>query len=741
MNEPTILDYVKAILMPWRGPPPKIPPIEGGESPGSDSGVQDFSEASSVRSPVASVPATTLEAGVSLTDTVSQPVIRQGAEASELKTQVRLWPWSSGLAVILALLAQLALEPPDRSVRAALIFYSLATVSLILAYIRKDWVIASIERTLDRFAILTLRLPFLIVCLVSGALAFITFAGNLFTTLNVTLWLICLLTGVAACWEGLPAFRTWPGKIGAWMHKEEWRLRISPWLLALIGVSVLAIFFRLYHLNQVPPEMFSDHAEKLLDVGDVLNGQYSIFFPRNTGREAVQMYLTAAMALIFNTGLSFTSLKLGTTLAGLATLPFIYLLGKEIANRRVGLFAVALAGIAYWPNVISRVALRFTLYPFFAAPTLYFLIRGLRRARRNDLILAGLFLGLGLHGYSPFRFMPIVVVAIFVIYILHPQSEGNRKQAFLNLFVLAGISFLVFLPLFRYSIDDPEMFFYRTLTRMGSTEQAFSAPVWKIFLSNLWNASVMFFWSDGETWVHSVTFRPALDVVSAALLWLGLLSTLIRYLRDRSWVDISLMIIIPLLMMPSILSLAFPNENPSLNRTGGALIPVFIIVGLALDAFLKGLESRLPTGLGTKVAWGAGLFLLVWSASLNYDLVFRQYFSQFQAGAWNTSEIGHVIRAFADSVGDRDRAWVVPNPYWVDTRLVGINAGYPEKDYALWPENFAESLDVSAPKLFIVRPSDQNAVDLLYQIYPNGILTEYQSKIDDKNFLEFFVPY
>ena len=34
--------------------------------------------------------------------------------------------------------------------------------------------------------------------------------------------------------------------------------------------------------------------EKLLDVNDVLHGQFSIFFPRNTGREAFQFYLIAA---------------------------------------------------------------------------------------------------------------------------------------------------------------------------------------------------------------------------------------------------------------------------------------------------------------------------------------------------------------------------------------------------------------------------------------------------------------
>jgi hypothetical protein len=192
----------------------------------------------------------------------------------------------------------------------------------------------------------------------------------------------------------------------AWDHKSwftrlldpinpVWNIRITRWTLVLLVALGAVIFFRLYRLDEVPPEMVSDHAEKLLDILDVLNGQTSIFFPRNTGREAIQMYLSAAVIQIFGTGYSFLSMKIGTAIAGLVTLPFIYMLGKEIGNRRAGLLAMVFAGIAYWPNVITRVALRFTFYPLFVAPALYFLIRGLRRSNRNDFILAGLALGIG----------------------------------------------------------------------------------------------------------------------------------------------------------------------------------------------------------------------------------------------------------------------------------------------------------------------------------------------------------
>ncbi len=210
-------------------------------------------------------------------------------------------------------------------------------------------------------------------------------------------------------------------------------LRSRPaqtWGVVLIVVLLtgLALFFRFYRLSSVPGEMFSDHAEKLLDVSDILNGKPSIFFPRNTGREAIQFYLTAAIATWLNMGLSYISLKLGTALIGFLTLPYIYLLGKEIGGKRVALFAVSLAAIAYWPNVIARVGLRFPLYPLFAAPALYYFIRGLRRQNRNDFIWSGIAVGIGLHGYTPFRIVPFVLVILLLLYLLHRQARVNAAR-------------------------------------------------------------------------------------------------------------------------------------------------------------------------------------------------------------------------------------------------------------------------------------------------------------------------
>jgi hypothetical protein len=619
-------------------------------------------------------------------------------------------------------------------------FYGVAASMLLYAYRRSEWRLPVFARRPRRHDPLTVRVGPLLASLPLAALAFITFGGNTFTPVNLTLWILALVTLVWAFWLPEPGDIPWYRRVWEIVRDAQWQLRVTPFTLALLAAVALTVFYRFYRLGQVPPEMFSDHAEKLTDVSNVLQGQYSIFFPRNTGRELLQMYLTAAVARVFNTGLSFITLKIGTAIAGIVTLPFIYLLGKEVANRRVGLYAFVFAGMAYWPNVISRVALRFTLYPLFVAPTLYFLIRGLRRGNRNDFILAGIALGLGLHGYSPFRLVPLVVVAAVALFIFHRDSRGLRPQAVWWLVLLALVSLFVFLPLFRYALDNPEMFSHRALTRLGSIERPLTAPFWRIFLSNLWDAMTMFFWSNGDIWVHSVTGRPALGVVSAALFALGSILVIVRYLRKRTWLDLFLLVSVPLLLLPSILSLAFPDENPSLNRTGGAIVPVFLFAGLALDGLLHGLRTRLDPNWGRYVAGAVGVFLLISSASQNYDLVFDDYYRQFRLGAWNTSEIGHVIRAFADSVGDRDSAWVVPFPHWVDTRLVGINAGFPGKDYALWPEQFGETLGVPGAKLFVIKPEDGETAQELRELYPQGSLTTYESQVENKDFWLYLVP-
>jgi hypothetical protein len=335
--------------------------------------------------------------------------------------------------------------------------------------------------------------------------------------------------------------------------------------------------------------------------------------------------------------------------------------------------------------------------------------------------------------------MPVVIIVAIGLFLLHRQSQGLRKRTLLYLVLLGLVAFIAFLPLARFWIENPDMFSYRAFTRLGSVEQPLPGPAWLIFLNNLGRAITMFAWNNGEIWPVSIPYRPALDVVTAALFYLGIVLLLIRYLRQRNWVDLFLILAVPLLLLPSILSLAFPNENPALNRMAGAIVPVFLIVGLSFDGLLRGLETKLSMPFGARAAWVVGVILLLWSAVQNFNLVFDEYRRNYELSSWNTSEIGQVIKEYTDSFVEPENAYVVAYPYWVDTRLIGINAGFPTRDFALWPQQFSETLSQSGPKLFVIKSEDNNSITALQLLYPDGYLQLYPSKYENKDFYLFTV--
>jgi hypothetical protein len=704
---PSVLDYLKALLSFWRTPIPKIPPPD-----------------------------------------LQKPQPPRNAEesdtflltAQEEQTAPITIPWIPFGMLVSALIGQIGLNPPNRSLSLGLLGYGFAIIFGVLSFWQGNFYLSSpkeVEPNSDTFAFK--RIPFLVASLLA-VIAFLLFGGNSFSSLNVLLWICSLVAFLVAFWQPRSSLRSIKERLYNWRSKQTWQIPITRWTLLVILTIAISAFFRFYRLDSVPSEMVSDHAEKLLDVYDVLGGQTRIFFPRNTGREPLQFYLIALTIKIFNTGISFLSMKIGTSLLGLLSLIYVYKLGEEIGNKWVGILAATLMGIAYWPNILARVALRFILYPAFVAPTLYYLIRGLRRGLRNDFIIAGVTLGIGLHGYTPFRIVPFLVIVVVAIYIVHRESQNYRRQTLFGLALLAFFAFIIFIPLLRYWVEYPEVFAFRAFSRIGTTERPIPGPAYLILLSNLAKSLAMVNWSSGNIWVVGISNYPALELISAAFFLVGIVLLFTRYIRQRSWLDLVLLLSYPLLMMPAILSLAFPDENPALNRSGGVSVIVFLIAAIGLEGLLQTIRHKIGGKFGQRTAFVLAGALVFFSATLNYNLTFERYAEQFRLGAWNTSEMGSVIENFANTIGDPDTAWVVAYPHWVDNRLVGINAGFPNKDYSIWPEAFPTTLEVPGPKLFLVKVDDEEALAQLHTLYPQGVSSLHDSYYENKDFYIFFVP-
>ena len=712
MDEPSILDYLKAKLTPWKKTAITITEAEQAQGE-----AQEIPHAGDVADGSKSV------------------------EGSSETVRTQALPWRAFLAFTLALIAQISLEPgPDRTWLTGLVLYLFSAACVVWSVKVGEWRLAPIPQDESHTDPFTLRLVPALVGLVCAGLVFITSGGNRFTLLNLALLIAALICLAWAFWPVKPKDDPTPEITAFSSENLASTGKPSNWAWFLLALFAGAIIFRFLDFNGLPPEMTSDHAEKILDVTRVLDGQTNIFFRNNGGREALHFYLITALHKLLNIELGYSVLKLSTILIGLLALPFLYLVGLEVANRRVALLAVAFAAVAYWPMIISRVGLRLPFYVLFTASTLYFLVRGIRTQNRLHFMLAGISLGLSFYGYSADRVLLIVVVVAVGLYLIHQQSAGRRQQTLWMTVLLLLFAGVILMPLLRYILDEPGNFLFRTLTRMSSLERPLPEPGWQIFLSNMGRALTMFYWDDGEVWLASIPHRPALEWITAALFYCGAILVIMRYIRSRHWLDLFLLLSIPLFLIPSAMALAFPDENPNLYRTGGAIIPVFLMIALSMDGLMSALVDRVSRPRGGLIAWGVAIALVLLTAVQSYNLVFNQYAQQYRLSAWNTSEMGRVTKTFIELTGTSDSVWLIAYPHWADSRLVAINAGLPREDFGLYPEQLATTQTVPGAKLFLVKPEDQASISALEQMYPLGWFQEYQSKVPGKNFLVFLVP-
>ena len=308
-------------------------------------------------------------------------------------------------------------------------------------------------------------LAFAVACAV---LTWLLSEGNRFRTETLLFWGLAVGFYVIALWERAPTAFSSP--MARFPRLSRDTVAISWSAFGLLLMVAVAAFFRFYQIGSVPAEMTSDHAEKLLDIRDVMMGEHRIFFPRNTGREPLQFYM--AVPFVWLVGLNHLALKLVSATVSLATIPVVYLIGREMSGARFGLLAAALLAISSWDVTIGRVGLRFPFYPFFTALSFYFLLRAMKSGRRNDYLLCGITTGIGLYGYSPFRVMLVIIAASLMVKATFELRSGLRgilpivEGGVLSLGAIA----VVLTPLAQFVSEDPEAFWSRAATRLGDGE-------------------------------------------------------------------------------------------------------------------------------------------------------------------------------------------------------------------------------------------------------------------------------
>lgn len=127
-------------------------------------------------------------------------------------------------------------------------------------------------------------------------------------------------------------------------------------------------------------------------------------------------------------GRDLYTLRIVSVVLGTLTIPAVYLLGREIVDRRTGLMAAAL--LAGFPPHIqhSRLGIGIIADPLFGTLALAFMARAIKTRKRRDYALSGVCLGLTQYFYEAGRLLypPLMVVWVVIGLILWTPKPSKR---------------------------------------------------------------------------------------------------------------------------------------------------------------------------------------------------------------------------------------------------------------------------------------------------------------------------
>ena len=594
-----------------------------------------------------------------------------------------------------------------------------------------------------------LRRLLLVVTLVSAVIAFEQAGGNLYRPLGVAAWVLAVGSfGLAFGDFRRVDLRGLRSRLRA--GRDAWRsgprIRLSWELTVFLAIWLLGCFLLFYRLPEVPEEMISDHIDKLIDIQGYFDGEYKIYTTYYSGSETTYFYLSAVLVAA-GLGFTYMALKVGAVLIGVFAIPATFGLTRVWFGVPVALTATFFVATSRWYLIASRGGFRYVFSPVFAALTGLFLLRALRYRQRNDFLLLGFVLGVGMYTYTAVRIIPLAVIACLWVELMlditrRPDGWERARRTIVNVLLAAVVALLVLLPLSRFALEHPDDFWRRSATRIASAERPLPGDPLTLFLDNIKNASLMFNYRGDIDWTYNVPFTPAFDYVTGACFFLGTVYALYRLLAHRERIYGYLLVFLFVALLPSILSLAFPVENPAIRRTSMALPIAALLAALPVGLLMQSARRLLPSGTAV-IALMLVLVPLgghIWW--INHQNYFVDFARQYKITSQNGLEVARVINGFADSAGDTQDAWMKNWPHWVDYRIVAVEIGQPRWSNFIDDIAAAREHDVATgPRLYVLSTNDHESHNSLVTWYPHAIIRDHLSPVSGEViFRSYFIP-
>lgn len=230
--------------------------------------------------------------------------------------------------------------------------------------------------------------------------------------------------------------------------------------VGLVLTVVISIFLHFYNSSQVPPCVNADevafgyNAYSLLTTG---KDEYGSFLPlrlKSFEDYKLPLYTYLSIPIVAVLGLNDLSIRLLAYLAGIAFVPLMFFLTKEIfEDEKIALIASFLTAVNSGFLILTRHAHEGTIMGFFLILTLITFIKYLKSEKTRYFILTNLFLLLLSYSYQSGRIYLVLFLILQFFYVFWKKTKSATKNKIAKISLLLIISILALYPDFKYGLN------------------------------------------------------------------------------------------------------------------------------------------------------------------------------------------------------------------------------------------------------------------------------------------------
>ncbi len=228
----------------------------------------------------------------------------------------------------------------------------------------------------------------------------------------------------------------------------------------LVIVSLMTIFwiYRLFVLLNSPYDLYLDEAYYFNWAKHLDFGYYS--------KPPMLSWLIYLTTSIFGDG--EVAIKIGSMLVYPITTFVVYLIGKELFDKKVALYSALIFFTLPSVWMSSMIISTDVVLLLFWSLALLFFLKALYHDRASDWIWAGVFSGFGLMSKYNFIFFLISVLLLLALVPKFRKHFQNR-----NLYITIVIAFVIFLPNLIWNYNNDFVSFTHTSDLSGVKEREF----------------------------------------------------------------------------------------------------------------------------------------------------------------------------------------------------------------------------------------------------------------------------